>query len=89
MIQQMISNKAAVIVWAQAYLAEELSREISDDDLHRSFSEVGLDSLDEMAMIGAIEDHFGIEFDPVALLQYPIIMEMLDAAGTEDIFKKQ
>jgi acyl carrier protein len=78
----MITNRESVVVWAQAYLANELSREISDKDLALSFSAVGLDSLDEMVMVGAMEEHFGIELDPVTLLQYPIINEMLDAVTT-------
>jgi acyl carrier protein len=82
-------NRESVITWAKTYLASELSREISGSDLERSFTDIGLDSLDEMVMVGQMEEHFGIEFDPVTLLQYPIVIEMLEAAMTLAVSKNQ
>jgi acyl carrier protein len=85
----MNATKELMVAWAQAYLTDELAREIGVEDLKCSFFEIGLDSLDEMVMIGEMEKHFGIEYDPVTLLRYPIVIEMLDAAMAEGFSKSR
>jgi acyl carrier protein len=46
-------------------------REPATVDPTRPFNELGIDSLDAMALVGDIEDSFAVVVDPAELFDYP------------------
>ncbi|WP_181064473.1 acyl carrier protein [Pseudoclavibacter sp. AY1F1] len=62
---------AQVRTWLQAQIAEYLGRDAHEIDMDSSLAELGLGSVQMLALCGDAEDRFGIVVDPEVVLDFP------------------
>jgi acyl carrier protein len=61
----------AIQSWLITQLAEQLGLSSEDIDVHKPFTEYGLDSIIGVSLAGDLEDWLGLQLSPTVLWDYP------------------
>ena len=54
-------------------ITEEQGIAATEVDVHASFQTFGLDSISSIYLLDKLEDHFGVELNPIEFFDYPTI----------------
>lgn len=66
-------SQAAIENWLQAAVAKALEKPVSSIAKDVPLSEMGVDSVEAVALTGDLEDWSGLEVDPTLVFDYPTI----------------
>ena len=62
--------------WLKEYLSPFFKARGLAVDINTSFDSLGLDSVTRVEMIGALEEAFGLDLDPILGFEYPTIKSL-------------
>ena len=68
-----IINRESIQAWVKKYLVDDIEVEESLVLLSASFDAMGLDSVKQVELIGAMEDWLGTKIEPTLAYDYPTI----------------
>lgn len=66
-------SKAEIELWLQAAVAKALEKPVASIAIDVPLSEMGVDSVEAVALTGDLEDWSGLEVDPTLIFDYPTI----------------
>ena len=65
-----------ISAWCQEYLARTFGRSMDRIDPDAKFSRLGLDSVNSVTLIVALEEWLGMELNPELAVEYPTLRKL-------------